>query len=95
MKSVDLLTLYSFSTYYTENVYNDCFNNCLQAHFSIAKAALILGIGLNNVVSVRTDAKYVTYVTLFILTRMWANAQHDGRPAEYRWHSLFTAAKFG
>jgi len=28
-------------------------------------------------------------------TRMWANAQCDGRPAEYRWHPLFNAAKFG
>jgi len=24
-------------------------------------------------------------------TRMWANAQRDGRPAEYRWCSLFNA----
>jgi len=23
------------------------------------------------------------------------NAQRDGRPAEYRWHPLFNAAKFG
>ena len=23
---------------------------------------------------------------------MWANAQRDGRPAEYRWHRLFNAA---
>ena len=23
---------------------------------------------------------------------MWANAQHDGRPAEYRWHPLFNTA---
>jgi len=30
-----------------------------------------------------------------ILTRMWANAQCDGRPAEYRWHPLFNGAKFG
>jgi len=28
-------------------------------------------------------------------TRMWANAQRDGCPAEYRWHRLFNAAKFG
>jgi len=28
-------------------------------------------------------------------TRMWANAQHDGRPAERRWRPLFNAAKFG
>jgi len=25
---------------------------------------------------------------------MWANAQRDGRPAEYRWLPLFNAAKF-
>jgi len=28
-------------------------------------------------------------------TRMWANAQRDGRPAEHRWRRLFNAAKFG
>ena len=26
---------------------------------------------------------------------MWANAQPDGRPAEYRWRLLSNAAKFG
>ena len=26
---------------------------------------------------------------------MWANAQPDGRPAEYRWRPLFNDAKFG
>ena len=29
------------------------------------------------------------------VTRMWANAQRDGRPAEYRWCPLFNAAMFG
>jgi len=28
-------------------------------------------------------------------TRMWANAQRDGRPAKYRWRPLLNAAKFG
>jgi len=28
-------------------------------------------------------------------TRMWANAQRDGRPPEHRWRPLFNAAKFG
>jgi len=28
-------------------------------------------------------------------TRMWANAQCDGRPAKHRWRPLFNAAKFG
>ena len=27
--------------------------------------------------------------------KMWANAQRDGRPAEYRWRPLFNATKFG
>jgi len=25
---------------------------------------------------------------------MWANAQRDGRPAEYKWRPLFNAARF-
>jgi len=28
-------------------------------------------------------------------TRTWANAERDGRPAEYRWRPLFNAIKFG
>ena len=28
-------------------------------------------------------------------TRMWNNAQRDGRSAEHRWRPLFNAAKFG
>jgi len=28
------------------------------------------------------------------VTRMWANAQPDGRPAEHGWRPLFSAAKF-
>jgi len=28
-------------------------------------------------------------------TTMWANAQRDGRPAEYRWRRLFNATKLG
>ena len=27
--------------------------------------------------------------------RMWADAQRDGRTAEYGWSPLFNAAKFG
>jgi len=30
-----------------------------------------------------------------VTTRMWANAQRDGHPAEYRWRPLFNAAKLG
>ena len=28
-------------------------------------------------------------------TRMWANAQRDGRPAEYSWRHVFNAGMFG
>jgi len=30
----------------------------------------------------------------FCELEMWANAQRDGRPAEYRWRPLFNTAKF-
>jgi len=28
-------------------------------------------------------------------TRMWANAQRDGRPGKHRWCPLFNATKIG
>jgi len=28
-------------------------------------------------------------------TRMWADAQRDGRPAEHRWRTPLNATKFG
>jgi len=40
-------------------------------------------------------AAFVLAYALYEYTRMWANAQRDGRPAEYRWRRLFNAAKFG
>ena len=33
--------------------------------------------------------------TTTTLTRMWANAQRDGRPAKYRWCPVLNAAEFG
>jgi len=41
-----------------------------------------------------TAPVFSTHRTTYI-TRMWDNAQHDGRPAEYRSCPLFNAAKFG
>ena len=37
----------------------------------------------------------VTSPKKVVTTRMWANAQRDGRHAEHRWRPLFNAAKFG
>jgi len=46
---------------------------------------------------VLTCFKVLSYISSLSYknTRMWANAQRDGRPAEYRWRPLFNAAKFG
>ena len=46
---------------------------------------------------------FVSDIAIFVLkrdvklqlTRMWANAQPDGRPAEHRWRPLFNAANYG
>ena len=35
---------------------------------------------------------FVVGVGSVIITRMWADAQRDGRPAKYRWRPLFNAA---
>ena len=40
----------------------------------------------------KTFKIYIKYATK--ITRMWANAQPDGHPAEHRWRPLFNAAKF-
>ena len=43
-----------------------------------------------------TTTKTTTILVLIITkTRMWANAQRDGRPAENMWRALLNAAKFG
>jgi len=34
-------------------------------------------------------------IIIIVITRMWASAQRDGRPAEHRWRHLLNAAKFG
>ena len=43
----------------------------------------------------RTDSQSSRLLQQLYQTRMWANAQRDGRPAEHRWRPLFNAAKFG
>ena len=49
-------------------------------------------INQNHYTTIRT-ATYSIPVSKQL--EMWANAQRDGRPAEYRWRPLFNAAKFG
>ena len=52
-----------------------------------ARATITLGIGSWHL--------YLCPLAYLKKTRMWANAQPDGRPAEHRWRPLFNAAKFG
>ena len=39
--------------------------------------------------------KLLVVTVLHVKLEMWANAQLDGRAAEYRWRPLFNAANFG
>jgi len=41
------------------------------------------------------NQKMPTNITDISTTRMWANAQRDGRTAKYRWDPLFNAVNFG
>jgi len=38
---------------------------------------------------------WVSRSVINTIIRMWANAQRDGRPAEYRWRPVLNTAKFG
>jgi len=46
----------------------------------------------NNKNEIKENSTQITKQTKL---EMWANAQRDGRPVEYRWRPLFNAAKFG
>jgi len=53
---------------------------------------------LCSIYGLKTYDWYVRFaLSLSIIKQleMWANAQRDGRPAEYRWRPLFNAAKCG
>jgi len=51
---------------------------------------------MSNLSSILKSFMKVNVLGLILLQlEMWANAQRDGHPAEYRWRLLFNAAKFG
>ena len=51
--------------------------------------------GRTDGIAVANTALAMRALRRAVKTRMWANAQRDGRPAEHRWRPLFNAAKFG
>ena len=66
---------------------------------------LVIRISISVVRAIMNDLKesYICrcnkiqdfFVRVLDKTKMWHNAQRDGRPAEHRWHPLLNAAKFG
>jgi len=58
--------------------------------FNRSKIAIYLS-NMHSVQHTETDNEHIKTHK----TRMWANAQPDGRPAKHRWRPLFNAAKFG
>jgi len=50
---------------------------------------------LPNVMAAQAPSVQRRKVSLTAITRMWANAQPDGRPTKHRWRPLFNAAMFG
>jgi len=48
---------------------------------------------MNNINSAAGILSLRTHLVDQERTRMWANAQSDGRPAKHRWRPLFNAAK--
>jgi len=49
----------------------------------------------NELIYKHLDTTTFTDIRNIHKSRMWANAQCDGHPAEYRWRPLFNTAKFG
>jgi len=67
------------------------YTNTTGAHvFFLGGAALLVLFMCSCVVNC-----YVFMKRFYEQTRMWANAERDGRSAEYRWCPLSNAAKFG
>jgi len=46
----------------------------------------------NSLSVLNSDLRLLCQTRASCKTRLWANAQPDGRPAEYRWRPLFNAA---
>ena len=47
-----------------------------------------------DIQSVAAEIRRGKKIERYIELEIWVNAEHDGRPAEYRWRPLFNAAKF-
>jgi len=80
----------SFDAAVSDNITNACDVNIKTEQLQL----ILMSICRYGQTSVMYQ-KYRIYVENIENTRMWANAQPDGRPAEHRWRPQFNAAKFG
>ena len=71
-----------------------CVQNILQSSFVGPLDVVDLGICLECLLLCHHAAALLYAALKLTETRMWANAQRDGRPAEHRWRPLFDVAKF-
>ena len=70
-----------FLTWLSDSFQPSTVHHCLKCMLKVIKMQTTSWSG--------TDRQWIKYTT-----RMWANAQRDGRHAEYRWHFLVNAVKF-
>jgi len=100
-KSKENLTLRTAHTCVHITDHNCCTQNAIQCRMVLITFPLIpwtiiiaqmLYTGRQGQQSVWKGQQYYTK---FGITRMWANAQRDGRPAKHMWRPLFNAAKYG
>ena len=87
----DLLCNFSTCSWLTPYVSCSIYNFVTVICFAIRCSTSSKHIAIQH--STRCASKYT--MVNYNVTRMWANAQPDGRPAEHRWRPLFNAAKFG
>jgi len=69
----------------------------LQVHFNEEYTIHLIPFSLviSHCYNITFSLFWISQRSVATLTRMWANAQPDGRPAEHRWRPLFNVAKFG
>jgi len=63
--------------------------------FSHCTYSLVYALVTGNVTCYINCLLFSAVHSNVIRTRMWANAQRDGRPVQYKWRPLFNAANFG
>ena len=70
-----------------------CGTVCLILRLAISVEHQLVTVGQTDTLAMVYTALAWHHAVKIKQLEMWANAQRDGRPAEYRWRPLFNAAK--